>query len=155
MQKHRLPGAVKSSSLGLVIDAGRFFATSEDKQLILKRMNEDSSAIDRLAALLGGLNGAKQEEKEPAEDEEPSPFTQQLAVAFEGLVQDLVKDEAIEVVAGQEPELAMGMAMDASAANSPKHMIKRVIHSLFNNDAVEDIFVSDIELTDRIKRALG
>lgn len=117
-------------------------------------MKEESS-IERLAALLGGLGAGGEEEEAAKEDEEPSPFAQQLVIAFEPLVQELVKDEAIEVVAGSEPELVMEMAMDASIATSPKHMIKRVIHALFNSDAVEDIFVSDIELTDRIKRAIG
>ena len=106
---------------------------------------------DPTAALMAALEGLG-EEPEP----EPAPLT-----TFEKRLRSSV-DQALDrmVAAGEIEILRREMLLDeltrvAAEARSPKHLLKKLVYTLVDSEAVEEIYATDDQLQDAFAKCLG
>ena len=106
----------------------------------------------------GWRNPAEAPEEAPAEpvEAEPlTPFARQLMGAIDLCLDALVRSEQIELDAGAKPALLAELTTAGADGRSVKHMLKKITKSLVNSEHVEEIYASDDEISDLLKRQLG
>lgn len=88
------------------------------------------------------------------ETEEVPPYVRFLAVAIERAVGDLVARERIEVEEPNRLPLISELIAKAAQAETPKRMLKALVRGLVGSEYVEEIYASDDELRDAMKKHL-
>ena len=86
--------------------------------------------------------------------EDVPPYVRFLATALEAAVADLEKRELIEVEEEHRAPLVSELIAKAAQAETPKRMLKAVIRGLVDSDHVEEVYASDGELRDHLRRHL-
>ena len=86
---------------------------------------------------------------------EVGEFGQRLAVALREAVLHLRAKEVIEV-RDEALDAAVAHCTEAGLeARSPKQVAKRVVRALLKSDHVDEVYGTDEELTDELRRFLG
>lgn len=88
------------------------------------------------------------------ETEEVPPYVRFLAAAIERAVADLTKRERIELEEEHRLPLISELIAKAAQAETPKRMLKALVRGLVNSEHVEEIYASDDELKDAMKKHL-
>lgn len=137
------------------------------------------SAVDRLAAMLRGMDSDlpplddpelddpetddleldedTQESDDGADDEAPAltPFMEKMREAALEAIQSLRERSLIDVVEGEEPQLALDMANAAAEARSPKQMIEMMTRELVDSDHIDEVYATDDEIAEAIQSLMG
>lgn len=89
-----------------------------------------------------------------ADDEPEMPVTEfgrRLAVATRAAIDQMMKDGSLEVDADHVEALVAEVSEAGLEANSPKQLVKKILHSLLESERVEEIYGTD----EMIKRTLS
>lgn len=113
----------------------------------------DDRAAD-FAALLKAVTN--EDAAPPAEPEAPaSPFAIRVNEALRAAIAAMTKEGMIEIAEGATEALVADVTEAALETKSAKQLVKRVIHTLLENDHVEEIYGTDEDLSRFLTGFLG
>lgn len=110
--------------------------------------DEDEAAPTLDAGLLKALLG------EEAPPPEPEPLSPQIAQVVNDVLDALLKDEIVELDADLRPNLVAELGTVVGEARSPKDFVKRFVRTIVHSDHVEEIYGTDDQLADYVRRAM-
>ena len=92
------------------------------------------------------------DEDEP--EPQTSPFARQLAVRLAEAVAAMRAEGTIEVEADRMDALVAEVTEAGLDARSPKHLLKKVIHTMIESDSVEEVYGTDDAISASLRRFL-
>ena len=113
-----------------------------------KELSDDMAELLRAVA---GEDGEALPEAEPGR----SPFAIQLAESIDRALRQMRSDGAVEIDDGSLDSVILEVTEAGLDARSPKQLIKRVIRTLIESEHVGEVYGTDDELGDSLKRTLG
>lgn len=117
-------------------------------------MDPDSD-LKALLRAIANDNGAADEDLEEEPSAALSPFGQQLMIVVREAVDQMRKDNVLEV----EEEHVEGLVREVTEAgletSSPKQLRKKILKTLIDSDRVEEIYGTDEMLDSMLGRFLG
>lgn len=107
-----------------------------------------------MSALLRAVTGGEGETAPEAELER-SPFAAKLAESIAVALRTMRAEGAIEIDEGSLESVIVEVTEAGLDARSPKQLIKRVIRTLIESEHVAEVYGTDDELGDSLKRTLA
>lgn len=121
----------------------------EEPELLSSLSKSGGSNGAQAKAWLKGFREARDAEPEPEPEldlapPELTPFEKRLRTSVDGAIAHLIAEEQIEV-------LDRGMLLDeltrvAEKARSLKHLVRKLVHTLVESEALEEVYATDGEL---------
>src|SRR5690606_28005600 len=93
-------------------------------------------------------------EPEPEPELEETPFTRKLRVVVGTCLDEMVRDEVIELGEGAKEALVAELVEAAADARAAQHMLKQLTRSTVASDHVEEIYASDDEVSDLFRATM-
>jgi hypothetical protein len=103
-----------------------------------------------IAALLGAVGGG-----DPTPEPEIGEFGQRLGAAIRDALLHLRTQGLVEIEDASLEAVVIECSHAGLDAHSPKQMIRRVIHSLIHSDLTEEVYGTDDQLADELRRFFG
>ena len=115
--------------------------------------------IERHDSWRTAANVPAPDEDDPYIDEPPpfqhTPFTRKLLAALSVSLDRMVEQGDLELDPDRKEALLIELVAAGSDARSVKHMLKKITSTLVDSEHVEEIYPSDDEIQDRLKKDLG
>jgi len=111
------------------------------------RVNKDRD--QDLQSLLQAIVG-----EDVPEPPAPSPFERQLSARLAGAIAAMRDEGTVEVEEGRIDALVAEVTEAGLDSHSPKHLLKKVIRTMIESDAVEEVYGSDEVIAASLRRFL-